>query len=292
MARTVSAAAAGSGLLLAVSGCGLLPGVGEDPLETIRSAVEQTREVENYRAELAMSGSVEGVQFDNTAELEYVAEPEATLRMVTEVPGAGTSVVLMRDDDLLVEGDPSTGQAEWLRMDLTEAGQEQQQITDPVAEVEQLLAGDEVEEAGSEEIDGTSTTRYTGSFPAEEALREIEDSEARETTRQMYESMGVSEIPFDIWISEDGLPRRVHSDVGDVGSTVDFLEFNTDVAIDYPDEDLIEDFDHSPAEPEGGEGGFGLDPEQMPEMDELPDLEDMEDLDIEDMMEEWEELLS
>ncbi|MDS1269968.1 hypothetical protein RIF23_06625 [Lipingzhangella sp. LS1_29] len=268
---------AGGGLALASTGCGLIPGIGEDPFDTLVNAVQDTRSVDSFRAEVSVDGAFGGAAPEGATEMEYVAEPEPTTRLQLDIPGQGQSQTLIRGSEMLMEGDPSLGQPEWLRMDLSEYGE--QQPPDPVAQIEQLVASDGVEEVGPEEIEGTATTHYTGSYPITDGLDEIEDAQTRENLAETYDQMGVEEVQFDVWISDEGLPRRTVNELGDVSTTVDFLEFNSGVSIDYPSEDQIEDFGVGPDldmdldELPDAPGDVG----DMPELPDAPDLEEMED---------------
>lgn len=285
--RKLAVTAAGGSLVLASTGCGLIPGLGQDPFDVISNAVQDMRAVDTYRAEVVTEGGVADVGGQDSVDLEYVAEPEPTMRMSMEVPGQGQGEVLARGTEMLIEGDPQLGTAEWLRMDLSEYGE---LVADPVAGVEQLLASDEVEEVGEEDIEGTATTHYTGTYPVSESLDEIEDSEAREMAAETYEEMDVDEVEFDVWITDDDMPRRVQDQVGEMSSTVDFLEFNADITIDYPDEGQIEDFDmdlgEMPDVPDAPDA-----PGEIPDMPEAPDAEDLGLDDMEESLDELDDAL-
>jgi hypothetical protein len=95
--------------------------------------------------------------------------------------------------------------------------------TDPSAYVALFAGAVDVREAGSETIDGVATTRYEGTIDIEQVLRRFPellgddlDAAARrqleEGLEQMlaqFETLGVEgRLPFEIWIDEDGYPRR------------------------------------------------------------------------------------
>ncbi|GAA3763996.1 hypothetical protein HDA32_004981 [Spinactinospora alkalitolerans] len=242
MLRKFAVAVAGSGLAMVVAGCSALPGAagGASVTEVLSNLVSQTREVESYRAEMTTSGSMQGQATEMTQEITYSGTPEPTYEITMDLGTSGTSRVLMRGDEILVEGDPSMGGPAWLRSSAAEGTQQPQ---DPMAELEKLLAGEGIEEAGSEEVNGVSTTKYTGTYSVDQALENIDDADAKESAQQLYSQSGVSEMAFEVWVDDEGLPRRVSSEAGDFTSTMDFLEFNQPVEIEYPSADQIGDMD-------------------------------------------------
>lgn len=254
MLRKFAFAVAGAGLALAATGCSALPGGvlgGPSVTEVMKNVVDKTRTVDTYRAEMTMSGSMGGQSMDTTSDIEYTAKPEPTYKMEMDVKGEQV-VALMRGSEMVVQGDPSLG-AGWMRMDMGESGMDQAQ--DPVAEVEKLLAGENVEEVGSEDVNGAATTKYAGSYTIEEALAKVQDAEAKDAARKVYDESGIKQVDFQVWVGEDGLPRRVQSAAGEkFDSTIDFVEFNQPVDIEYPAESEITDMDDMLNDLGGGAG--------------------------------------
>lgn len=72
------------------------------------------------------------------------------------------------------------------------------------------IAGD-VEEKGMEEVRGVSTTRYGAVLDFEEVLAEIpaEQREQMEAQLDQIGGMGLDSVPVDVWVGDDGLPRRL-----------------------------------------------------------------------------------
>lgn len=203
--------------------------------------------IDSYTATLEMSGSMSGVSLDMTSDVEYTATPEPIVKMESTSNGAD-STILMRGSEMVMKSDmpgAAPGGPEWLRMDLGEMGEQGNMGAqqDPLAEVEKLLAADDVQEEGTADVGGLETTRYTGSYSTEEALQEL-DAEAQEAARQVYDQSGVSSVDFEVFVDDEGLPRRVTTDAGGtVSTTMDFTSFNEPVSIEWPSEDQIGDFD-------------------------------------------------
>ncbi|MEY9215156.1 LppX_LprAFG lipoprotein [Thermobifida halotolerans] len=205
----------------------------EGVFDRIKSLVDDTQEVESYRARV--TGSSEGEDLE--MEIAYMASPEPTVEMVMGTP-EGELTILVRGSEMLM-GNDTDG---WLRMDAGEdAFQQQEGMQDPFEELDKLLASEDVQEEGTEEVDGVPTTRYAGSYSVDDALEGL-DPQAGEEARRLYEEAGITEVPFTLWVREDGLPHRfefVDSDATEV--RMDFLEFNSEVAIEFPAEDQIMD---------------------------------------------------
>lgn len=241
MLKRTAGLIAGAGTAVFVSGCGLVPGLGQTPVEVVSSMAEQTGEVDSYTA--TMSFSEEGV---GDMEMEYTASPEPTIKMLTEYQGA-ESTMLMRGDEMLMKADAMGGMAspsgpEWLRVGESQGpgSSIDLEAQNPAAEVEMMLAADDVTEEGSETIEGTETTKYSGSYSVEEALAKLEEGDLKDTTKQYYEDQNVDSIDFEVWIDDDGFPRKVNNtDGSSFDSTVIFNEFNQGVDIEYPSEDQI-----------------------------------------------------
>ena len=112
----------------------------------------------------------------------------------------------------------------------------------------------EVEELGSEEIDGVDTNHYRFDVSIDEALEEL-DEEDRAALEQSFEALGDLEtIPMELWITDDGLPIRqvMAFDLTDAGLTgtmriqIDMSDFGVDVPVEPPPAEEIISFDEHP----------------------------------------------
>ncbi|ASU85675.1 hypothetical protein CDO52_25275 [Nocardiopsis gilva YIM 90087] len=251
MLKKIAAAAAGAGLALAVSGCSVLPlpGLGgPSPLEVVKNMANDAEKADTYTASMTMSGSVGAQSMDMSADIDYTRNPEPTLQMEMDMQGQ-QATVLMRGTDMVMKADSmGMGQMggdtpEWIRFD---PGDQQVDVgsQDPLSEVEKLMAVKQAEEAGSQDIDGVPTTKYTGSYSTEEALQEVDDADAQQAAREQFEQAGVDTVEFEAYIDGDGLPRRVVTKLGDAfTSTVDFHSFNEPSEVQFPSESQIGSMD-------------------------------------------------
>ncbi|MBB4929347.1 hypothetical protein F4561_000167 [Lipingzhangella halophila] len=271
MLKKSAGVAAGTGLVVATTGCGIIPGLGASPIEMLQQSVQETQEIGAYRAEVTSSGSIgDEPATDTTAEIVFTEDPEPTIELTNQ---DDNSVALIRGTEFLVDD----GSGEWLRMDFEEMGEDT--FLDPKAQVDQLMAGQNVEETGSEEVNGVEATIVEGSYPIQDALDQIEDSEIRDQVETTYEEAGVEEVPFTVWVG-DGLPQRVQYEIGDYEETIDFLEFGQDVSIEWPSEDQISDMDEMFDDPMSDMPSPDVEMPDAPDLDqEMEDLEqDLEDL--------------
>lgn len=77
-----------------------------------------------------------------------------------------------------------------------------------------------VREAGSEVVRGVQTTRYSGSFDMRKLLSaQLTPDQAAQLNSAMP-LIDAFRIPYDVWIAEDGLPRRITTriDFGGLGA--------------------------------------------------------------------------
>jgi hypothetical protein len=102
---------------------------------------------------------------------------------------------------------------------------------------------DDVEEVGSETIDGASTTRYSLTADLEEALADAPAAvrDALQANIDQLEAQSVdTRLEAEVWIDEEELIRRVTyvytmAGGGQMLTTADFSEFGEPIELDIPD---------------------------------------------------------
>ncbi|PRX99962.1 hypothetical protein [Allonocardiopsis opalescens] len=284
MARTLAAALLGGAAAMTLSGCMGIPGLPGASLDGLLTGmVSNTQSVQSFRAQIALEGAAaDQAGMSGPVEMEYTSTPEALMRMDFTDPSTGEEgSMLMRESS----GEFLIGaQGEWLRFAAPEgeaasgggAGEQlsQGRQQDPLAQLQLLTASGDVEEVGREEVNGVPTTHYTGTYALADALAAVEDPAERDALQQLYGD-SVEAVPYDVWIDNEQLPRRVSMEAAGTRTTIDFLEFNQAVDIRWPSEEEIIDFEDmlgglggdtgqwSGAEDldleGGGTGGFGGD---------------------------------
>ena len=194
--------------------------VGAEPVTPVRATGEFTDQGRSLRLELDLGepvGTVEEVIVDGVA---YVS-----------APGIGCQEIDM--SDLLGSVGGAGGGA-----------------MDPGAFLEQLRAIDgDVAEAGTLDVRGVRTTRYTAAYTLGDAIAAMPEDQA-EALEQMYATLPPSfldaEQAVDVFVDDDGLVRRMQvatasSDVEGLPlpattTIMDWFDFGADITVEAPDD--------------------------------------------------------
>jgi len=140
---------------------------------------------------------------------------------------------------------------------------------DPTKVLEALRGvSDEVELVGEEEVRGVETSRYRVVIDLDKAVEAMPE-EARAGYREEMAELGVSDLPLDVWIGDDGLVYRMSLDLvemaGDAASEEDLdglqegemvlelYDYGADIQIEVPDPSEVTPF----VDVMGGPGAFG-----------------------------------
>jgi hypothetical protein len=120
--------------------------------------------------------------------------------------------------------------------------------TDPSQGLDFLRGASGVQAVGNEDVHGVPTTHYTGVVD----LRSLgtEHPEMKPSIDQLTEQSGISRVPIEVWIDDDGLVRRIKQTLGGNGSglqmnmtmTTDLSDFGTEVNVEEPPADEVVDF--------------------------------------------------
>lgn len=151
------------------------------------------------------------------------------------------------------------GGKSWVRIDLRQAGKElgidleelmQVQQSDPTQALQYLRgASDDFEEVGQEDVRGVETTHYRGTIDLRKAAEQVPE-EARESFERATELLGTNKLPFDVWIDEDGMARRMKyeqalpgagGETATMALTMEFFDFGIEVNIEPPPADEVID---------------------------------------------------
>lgn len=110
----------------------------------------------------------------------------------------------------------------------------------------------EPELVGTEEVRGVETTRYTATMDLADAVAEV-PADRRAAVKAQLEQLGGAEVPVDVWIGGDGLPRRMQIDMSDTLGSVggravmamEFFDYGEPVDIQVPSPDEVQSLTES-----------------------------------------------
>ena len=236
-------------------------------LDPVASAAAKTVETGSSRVEFTVAMKVDGesVGMSGSGAFDYQgARGEATYRMQLPMFGevgmdmrmVGTKI-FVRLPEAISGG--LTGGKEWVGVDvgksLEQAGLGSLDFTqqqDPGQTLQYLRAASTgVTEAGSATVRGVETTRYTGRLDFRKALEEgidglglpaAERQRAREGMQRMLDQLGANGVPFEVFVDDDGLLRRMRMDLSmtvegesmTMAMKMDYFDFGTDVNVHAP----------------------------------------------------------
>lgn len=246
-------------LALALTGvaCGEESGGGggsAQSIDALAAAADKAAEAGSAHMTMTMEMDVSGqsVSIDAEGDLDFVNESGA-MTMTMSAPGVGPdqSIDMVLDDTYIYMKMPPElgGTGGWIRMDMTDmtgVGSQNQIAQDPSQYLEFLRGASEgdVEEVGTEEVGGVSTTHYKADLSFEKMLEQAPDQEGADEIEAQLESLGgaIDSIPSEVWIDEDGLARRIKLDMSveaqgqtaDILITMEFSDYGVEVDVEPP----------------------------------------------------------
>jgi hypothetical protein len=256
-------------LLSLLAACG-----GQLPGESVAAAAERAREAGSARVALTVESQLPAGQLTLSGDGTFDFEARrGTLTLTTSGTGqAGQAAAAMGTTETIYDGlvvymrMPIFEQVlpagkSWVRMDLKALGEEMgidfQQLSqigqnNPAQGLDYLNGVSDVEEVDSDAVRGTSTTHYSGTLDFEKLARDL-PAESAAAVRKVSELSGISQAPIDVWIDDDGLPRRMRYSfanpratdaspaVGGMTMTMEFFDYGTDVQVEVPPADSTVD---------------------------------------------------
>jgi hypothetical protein len=238
-----------------------LPGLGEDAVE-----LTATGSFDADAQQMAMEMDL-GAMFEGLAEATGETVPPEMAQPVRFVADGTTFYLRIPILDAL------TGSSGWLSMSADDLGQSAGSLGlgagafDPSKMLEVLRGtSDDVQPDGQEDVRGVATTKYTATVNMADALESVPADQRDELEAQLDQlGAGDADIPIEIWVDADGLPRRFSltfgdlaaeqlSDDGTMAMTMEFFDYGEPVSIELPSPDDVTPF-------RDVMGGLGLDGE-------------------------------
>ncbi len=171
--------------------------------------------------DMEFSGSASGQEFLFRTKGDGVQDyVDRKARIVLSVTGQG--IPDLPSQEIIVDGDfaynkapcstgPLTGKT-WVKVDQRKlAGLNPSSVAsnDPTTFLEGLRGAENIEKVGIEKVRGVSTTHYKMKINQEKALEQL-TAERRAQVEGLFGTAGPG-ILADVWIDDDGLPRRYSS---------------------------------------------------------------------------------
>ncbi|MFC0864690.1 DUF1396 domain-containing protein [Sphaerimonospora cavernae] len=261
--------AAGAAAVITIAGCGstttpTLENAKLSAAAVLTQSAKKADEVTSYSADLVMDitagaqgkGNIQGTMlYQKTPELATDTTLDKVSFAGQDLPG-GMRVILLGDVmymkmDMLKALTGST--KPWVKVDLKQIGSSagvnvdqllgQSKQMDLKTSVTMLTASKDVKEVGAEQVGGVDTTHYAGTFPIDEAIKQL-PAEAQKNMKGQLPAEA-KDMKFDAWIDGDGLPRKVQlsgeQKEGAFAATMLFKAFNEPVEIKAPPADQVGD---------------------------------------------------
>ncbi|MFJ1703194.1 hypothetical protein [Kitasatospora sp. NPDC088346] len=258
-APTGAASAAPSAQAVEVAPAALLKLVGEKTSAAKSAKVEGVTELPTGKT--AMHGSIswaDGLQGELTGN---AGGPMADA--ISKAGGDGTFTARYLSDAMFINmGDGMASQlggAHWIRYGYADLAKlmgpagdslkQQLQSADPVNSVRALIASGQVTKAGTEDVNGTKATRYTGDLSAAAIAQAAATGltpEQIDGLQKQFKAAGITTEHIEVWVSQDDLlvkkVEKVQTAAGPVTSTALYTDYGTPAAVRAPGQSDTVDF--------------------------------------------------
>lgn len=266
---------------------------GAEALARLQAAPDAVAEAGTARLAMTMTMTVEGEEIVIRADgayaddrlmltMDFAAMFEAIEGEVPAMPGMDEPMTYVLDGTTTYIKAPMlamlTGTDGWLSVSPEDFGGDTDLLdlsmgTNDPTKILSALRGvsDEFERVGEETVRGVDTTRYRVVIDLDKAVEAMPE-DARASYRQEMAELGITDMPLDVWIADDGLVYRLSLDLlemaGDALSDEDMdgleagemvfelYDYGADIDIELPDPSEVTPF----VDVMGGAGAFGLDP--------------------------------
>jgi hypothetical protein len=259
-----------------------------NPRDAVLNAMKAVYEMGTLHQELEMSIAAAGedLSFSGESDVDNVRK---RIDMTMDMGMLGGEMQILMDGGVIYMRSPVFEDVgtEWVSMDpskmdpaaAAQFGGFGMGTTDPSAYIGLFAGVFDVKASGEQQLDGISTTHYVGTIDLAKVLEGFSDVVGEDvdaaTKKQLemavkqFSVLGIDEkIPFEIWIDDDGLPRRqrITMDFGDLvpgteeasmEMTVDFSSFGEPVDIEIPRRSEVTDMTETLAEAGNASGSSG-----------------------------------
>ena len=208
-------------LALALAGCGGGGGgSGSASGDSIAQAAAKSSRAGSIKTDFTVTGP--GAKGTGSGVFNTGKNRSGRLTMELEVNGRKSSLESIVTGDVLYMRSPVFAQAglsgrqEWVKLDLAALAQQRgidlsslvNASPTPNSVLAYLHGAGKVEKRGSETVRGTKATRYHVTVDLERAAARA-DAETAESIRRVIRLSGLTKLPVDAWVDDDGYLRKV-----------------------------------------------------------------------------------
>lgn len=256
-----------------------------NPRDAVLNAMKAVYEAETLHQtlEISISAAGEDLSFSGESDVDNVHK---RIDMTMDMGMLGGEMQILMDEGVVYMRSPLFEDVgtDWISMDpskmdpaaASQFGGFGMGTTDPSAYIGLFAGVFDVKASGEQELDGVSTTHYVGTIDLQKVLEGFTDVVGKDvdastkkqlrTAVEQFRSLGIDEkIPFEIWIGDDGLPRRqrISMDFGELlpgaeeasmAMTVDFSDYGKPVEIEVPRRSEVTDMTDAMADAGAGAG--------------------------------------
>jgi len=238
----------------------------------MRKAAEATLDKGTSKIDLSMQTTIAGKDLAVTG-TGVVDQPNKKLQIDLDLSSVGQHITEIQDGTVIYSRSPAFAKLaagkEWIKFDLARSNSPFSDLvggsgagplgSDPSSFMQFLEGAGKVHQVGSDDVRGARTTHFSGSYTLNDALNAMpadrrQKLQAAFTALGLPESAGDTPIPFDAWIGDDGLVRRLsttvdrsqlstdsNTRVGKMSMTLELYDFGTSVDIHPPADDEVRD---------------------------------------------------
>jgi hypothetical protein len=249
-------------LAAAACGGGSEPAAEQAPQDAVVLAASKTNEAGTYKADITGTVDVAGQSMDMSGSGAFdAANKQGRMSYTMNVAGQVIDMEMVFAFPVVYmhfppEIGPLPGGKTWVKIDLEKMGQQagvdfgqlmQAGQNDPSQGLDFLRGVSDVQTVGDEDVRGVATTHYTGVVDLQSLGAKSPELKAQ--VDQLVERSGISRVPIEVWIDDEGFVRRMKQSFEGNGTlpmnmtmTTEFYDFGTDVSVEEPPADDVVDF--------------------------------------------------
>lgn len=259
--RRVFAALGAGALALSLATCGSSAGTAFEgmpapttaapapaPFELVAAAGKASRDAGTAKVALVIDTSAGGRSSMVTGEgVSNPATGATRLTILEAVPGLGNATLdaIVLDGVIYVGGMPGQDAGTWVKAPIEQAalaGIDASTSDVTAALVDREAVNRDVTGVGPEQLRGVAVTRYRGTLDVARLLAAVPTAVAEEN-RPIFESSGLTAVPFEVWLDSRGCLAKLTEDfrflIGGeavtLASTLEFYDWGTQASIFAPD---------------------------------------------------------